>query len=58
MALNDWHKPTERVLSILELLASTPEDITISQISDKLSIPKGTLFPIIQTLKSSSIHFA
>ena len=50
MALNDWHKPTERVLSILELLASTPEGITLSQISDKLSIPKGTLFPIIHTL--------
>ena len=44
------HKPTERVLDILELLSQNHDGLPLSKIASLLSIPKGTLSPIIHTL--------
>ncbi|HHT24691.1 MAG TPA: IclR family transcriptional regulator [Clostridiaceae bacterium] len=43
------HKPTERVLNILLLLASE-ENLNLSDISAMTKIPKSTLSPILSTL--------
>jgi len=44
------HRSTERVLDVLELIASTPGGYTLSGLSSALSIPKSTLSPILHTL--------
>lgn len=46
----EQHRPTEKVLDILELLMTSNEGYNLSEISNKLSIPKGSLFPVIHTL--------
>lgn len=45
------HKPTQRVIDILSLLASR-EDLNLSEISKELNIPIGTLHPILQSLEA------
>lgn len=45
-----FHKPTERVLSIFNLLSGHPEGLTLTQIAQQLSIPKSTLSPILQEM--------
>lgn len=45
------HQPTLRVLNILELLANSKENLTLSVMAKKLNIPAGTLWPILQTLQ-------
>ncbi len=44
------HKPTERVLNILNLLSVNIEGLTLTEISKIISVPKSTLFPILQTM--------
>lgn len=44
------HKPTQRVLNILDLLSVNQSGLTLTEISEALSIPKSTLYPIIQTM--------
>ncbi len=44
------HKPTERVLNILELLSAHPDGLTLTGIAEAISAPKSTIFPIIQTM--------
>lgn len=44
------HKPTERVLDILELLASNPEGLSLTEISNLIQSPKSTIHPILQTM--------
>ncbi|AOT69283.1 IclR family transcriptional regulator [Geosporobacter ferrireducens] len=44
------HRPTERVLNILELLAAHPEGLTLTGIAEAIKAPKSTIFPIIQTM--------
>lgn len=44
------HKPTERVLGILSLLAAHPEGLSLTQITAFLSIPKSTISPILQEM--------
>lgn len=44
------HKPTERVLRILTLLAAHPEGLSLTQITEFLHIPKSTLSPILQEM--------
>lgn len=47
---NKEHRPTSRVIDILELVSHDPEGMTFSEISSALSLPKGSLHPILQTL--------
>ena len=46
------HRPTERVLDILELVTGEgARAYTLTEIASKLSSPKSTLFPVIHTLR-------
>lgn len=47
------HKPTLRVLQILELLSSAGTPMRLADISRALDIPKSTLLPILQTMTQS-----
>lgn len=49
---NTEHKPTERVLNILELLASTPSGLSLSEIAKNIGSPKTTIAPILHTMAS------
>ena len=44
------HRTTARVIDILELAAHSADGLTFSEISAQLSMPKGSLHPILQTL--------
>ena len=48
---NELHKPTLRVLNIIELVANTQSGYKLSEMSKQLNIPISTLYPIVQTLK-------
>lgn len=44
------HRTTSRVLDILELVASSPNEYSLSDISQKLNVPKSSISPILQEL--------
>lgn len=44
------HRPTSRVLDILELLASNPEGLTLTEIAESIGSPKSTILPILRTM--------
>lgn len=44
------HKPTLRVLDILEALAQESQGMSLTGLSEKTGILKGTIFPILKTL--------
>lgn len=45
------HKPTLRVLDILETLSTyNDQGLTLTEISEKINVPKSTIVPIIHTL--------
>ena len=44
------HKPTLRVMEVLELLCSSAVPLRLSDISRTLDVPKSTLLPILQTM--------
>lgn len=48
------HNPTMRVLDILESVGRSKEGLTLTQISEKTNISKGTLHPIVSTLVERS----
>lgn len=48
------HKPTERVLNILNLLSVNPDGLTLTEISKMISVPKSTLYPILQTMTDTN----
>jgi DNA-binding IclR family transcriptional regulator len=50
VVINMTHKPTERVLNILNLLSINTKGLTLTEISEALNIPKSTLYPIMQTM--------
>lgn len=54
---NTDHKPTERVLNILELLASTPSGLRLSDIARQIGSPKTTVAPILHTMATRNFIF-
>jgi DNA-binding IclR family transcriptional regulator len=44
------HRPTSRVLDILEALVSSEEGLSLSQIAEAVDAPKSSLFPYVHTL--------
>lgn len=44
------HRPTSRVLDILELLSSSTEGYTLTEIADAINTPKSSIFPVVHTL--------
>lgn len=51
------HNPTLRVLNILETLASNPEGLTLTEISELINSPKSTILPIIHTMAHKKFIF-
>ena len=49
--MNTEHKPTMRIISILEFVSSSAQGCKFIEISNELGIPMGTLSPIIHTLR-------
>jgi len=52
------HRPTARVLNILELLATNPEGLTLTEISVAINAPKSSIFPVIHTMVQRKFIFA
>lgn len=52
------HRPTKRVLDILELLSSHPEGLTLTEISDKIKSPISTIYPIVHTMSERKFLYA
>jgi DNA-binding IclR family transcriptional regulator len=50
MAASKEHRPTARVLDILELLASTNAGYTLTETANAINAPKSSILPIIHTL--------
>lgn len=51
------HKPTERVVKILLTLSQHEDGLNLTQLSNKTEIPKGTISPILRTLRDTNfIH--
>lgn len=44
------HRTTARILDIFELVAAHPEGVSLASISQRLSIPKSSLHPLLLTL--------
>jgi len=52
------HRPTARVLNILELLATNSDGLTLTEISDAINAPKSSIFPVIRTMAQRKFIFA
>lgn len=44
------HRPTERVLDILELLSTNPSGMTLTELSKALNAPKSSIMPLVHTM--------
>lgn len=49
--MDQQHRPTARVLDILELLATASGGFTLTEIAAAIDAPKSTISPILQTLQ-------
>ncbi len=54
---NTIHNPTLRVLNVLEILSIHNRGLSLTEISNILHIPKGTLSPILHTLLNNKFIF-
>ena len=48
--MSTGHMPTIRVLEVLQVLAAENTGLSLTQLSDKTGILKGTIYPILKTL--------
>lgn len=46
------HRSTSRVLDIFDLLSTTMEGFTLTEIAQALQSPKSSILPILQTMAS------
>jgi DNA-binding IclR family transcriptional regulator len=46
------HRPTERVLDILELLSNNSNGMTLTELSKALNAPKSSIMPLVHTMAS------
>lgn len=46
------HRPTSRILDILEALAESENGYTLTEVADAIGAPKSSIFPIIHTLNA------
>lgn len=51
------HRPTARVLNILEVLASSSEGLTLTEIAEAINAPKSSILPFIHTLAQRKFIF-
>jgi DNA-binding IclR family transcriptional regulator len=54
MQIKADHRSTGRVLDVLELISSSSEGFTLTEICNAISAPKSSMFPIIHTLHERS----
>lgn len=57
MATKTEHRPTARVLSILEILATNPQGLTLTEISNLILAPKSSILPFIHTMADRKFIF-
>lgn len=55
--MKEEHKPTKRVLDILDVLAETTKGMTLTEIAKAIDSPKSTIHPIIQTMVQNKYIF-
>lgn len=51
------HRPTERVLDILEVLSSNTEGLTLTEIATAIEAPKSSILPVVHTMCSRKFIF-
>lgn len=51
------HRPTTRILDILELLADVSSGLSLTEISEAINAPKSSISPLIHTLASRKYIF-
>lgn len=51
------HRPTERVLNILELLATNNNGLTLTELSKALNAPKSSIMPLVHTMTAKKFIY-
>lgn len=51
------HRPTMRILDILELLSTIPSGLSLTEIAEAISAPKSTILPVMHTLAKRKFIF-
>lgn len=51
------HRPTTRILDILELLAKTQHGLSLTEIAEAISAPKSSILPLMHTLADRKFVF-
>ena len=51
------HRPTERVLDILELLSSSENGMTLTELANALGAPKSSIMPLVHTMTARNFIY-
>ncbi len=51
------HRPTERVLDILELLSNSESGMTLTELAKALDAPKSSIMPLVHTMRARNFIF-
>lgn len=51
------HRPTERVLDILELLSNTEDGMTLTELANAISAPKSSIMPLVHTMTARNFIY-
>ena len=51
------HRPTERVLDILELLSNSEEGMTLTELAKALNAPKSSIMPLVHTMTARNFIY-
>ena len=51
------HRPTSRVLDILELLANNQEGLSLTEIAEAIDAPKSSILPLMHTMAQRKFIF-
>ncbi len=51
------HRPTERVLDILELLSNSENGMTLTELANALNAPKSSIMPLVHTMTARNFIF-
>lgn len=51
------HRPTTRILDILELLSTIPDGLSLTEIAEGIAAPKSSILPVVHTLAKRKFIF-
>ena len=51
------HRPTKRVLDILELLSNSEEGMTLTELAKALNAPKSSIMPLVHTMTARNFIY-